>query len=42
MSESLPNIQFEQLNLDQTSSRAIEQLLDYSLSLIDPEKEPDA
>jgi hypothetical protein len=42
MSESLLNIQFDKLNLDQTSSRAIEQLLVYSLSLIDPAKEPEA
>ncbi|WP_231636927.1 MULTISPECIES: hypothetical protein [Planktothricoides] len=42
MSESLLNIQFDKLNLDQTSSQAIEQLLAYSLSLIDPAKEPEA
>ncbi len=42
MSESLPNINFAGLNLDQSSLKAIEHLLDLSLSRIDPGKEPEA
>jgi hypothetical protein len=42
MSDSLPNINFEQLNLDQSSLKAIEQLIDFSISLIDPGKEAQA
>lgn len=42
MSESLPNINFYRLNLDQTSLKAIEQLLDLSVSRIDPQTQAEA
>lgn len=42
MSESLPNINFDRLNIDQTSLKAIEQLLDFSVSRIDPQTQAEA
>lgn len=42
MSESLPNLNIAQLNLDPTSLKAIEQLLGYTVSRIDPQIQPEA
>ena len=42
MSDSLPNLNIAQLNLDPTCLKAIEQLLDLSLSRIDPQTQAEA
>lgn len=42
MSKSLPNLDLSELNLDPQTLRAIEELLDYTESLIDPTQEAGA